>query len=70
MSKKYKENFPITINKVREILQRFESLHLDQAEILTFAIAYAQDHPDEYIVECVRNCLIDRYTDINKKSLL
>ena len=70
MSKKYKENFPITINKVREILQRFESLHLDQAEILTFVIAYAQDHPDEYIVECVRNCLMDRYTDINKKSLL
>lgn len=70
MSKKYKENFPITINKVREILQRFESLHLDQAEILTFVTAYAQDHPDEYIVECVRNCLIDRYTGISKKSLL
>ena len=70
MSKKYKENFLIAVKPVREILQRFEPLHLDQAEILTFVVAYAQDHPDEYIVECVRNCLVDRYTNINKKSLI
>lgn len=70
MSKKYKENFPITINEVREILREFEPCHIDQAEIIAFVIAYAQDHPDEYITECVRKCLIDRYTDINKKSLI
>lgn len=57
MSKQYKENYTVAINKVREILKRFEPYNIDPAVMITVIVSHAQEHPDEYIVECVTNSL-------------